>query len=413
MAFLASRTIAGIEGRHESLARSLGRTCAGLILVLLLHASLLAVLPVSPTAAEPAWFWFAASAGLVCLTHGLWHVRLAHMRRTGKLMPNIVIVGATLNAARLIERAAETGEVAVLGVFDDRVGRVPTDIGGVAVLGDTEALLAHRILPYVDRIVVAVPSRAQERVRELLKRLQYLPNEVSLFLDVDGEVEPSAVIARLGQMPLARLSGHRVDEPRMFAKRVQDLVLGCFAVMLALPVMLALALAIRLDSPGPVLFRQRRHGFNNEPIVVWKFRSMRHDMEDARAVRQVAANDVRVTRVGRFMRRTSLDELPQFFNVLRGEISLVGPRPHAIGMKTGNTESARLVAEYAHRHRIKPGITSWAAIHGSRGPVHSTDDVRRRVALDIEYIERQSFWLDIYIMLKTLPCMLGDRHAVR
>jgi lipopolysaccharide/colanic/teichoic acid biosynthesis glycosyltransferase len=139
-----------------------------------------------------------------------------------------------------------------------------------------------------------------------------------------------------------------------------------------------------------VFFRQRRHGFNNEEIVVWKFRSMRADAADAKAERQVSANDDRVTRTGRFLRSTSLDELPQLINVVRGEMSLVGPRPHAIGMKTGEVESARLVAEYAHRHRIKPGMTGWAAINGSRGPL-----------------------LDLRIMAMTVPSLLGDRHAVR
>jgi lipopolysaccharide/colanic/teichoic acid biosynthesis glycosyltransferase len=170
---------------------------------------------------------------------------------------------------------------------------------------------------------------------------------------------------------------------------------------------------VKLDSPGSALFRQRRHGFNNEEIVVWKFRSMRVETADAHAVRQVSAEDDRVTRIGRFIRRTSLDELPQILNVLKGEMSLVGPRPHAVGMKTGDVESARLVAEYAHRHRMKPGVTGWAAINGSRGPVDTPEAVRRRVMLDVDYIERQSFWLDLYIMAMTLPCLLGDRHAIR
>src|SRR3712207_1054393 len=177
--------------------------------------------------------------------------------------------------------------------------------------------------------------------------------------------------------------------------------------------MLVVALAVKLDSPGPVLFRQRRHGFNNEEITVYKFRSMRHDAADPTARRQVVDGDERVTRVGRLIRRTSLDELPQLFNVLKGEMSIVGPRPHPVGMLTGETETARLVAEYAHRHRLKPGVTGWAQINGSRGPVHTPEDVRRRVQLDIEYIERQSLWLDLYIVIMTLPRLLGDRHAVR
>jgi lipopolysaccharide/colanic/teichoic acid biosynthesis glycosyltransferase len=221
------------------------------------------------------------------------------------------------------------------------------------------------------------------------------------------------VLSRLAASPLAQVSGRPIDESRLFAKRIQDLVLGGLALIVALPIMALVALAVRLDSPGPVLFRQRRHGFNNEEIVVWKFRSMRHDLADATAAQQVYAGDVRVTRVGHFIRKTSLDELPQLFNVLVGEMSLVGPRPHAIGMKSGEKESAGLVGEYAHRHRMKPGVTGWAAINGSRGPVDTAEDVRRRVALDVEYIERQSFWLDLYILLMTVPCLMGDRQAVR
>jgi lipopolysaccharide/colanic/teichoic acid biosynthesis glycosyltransferase len=177
--------------------------------------------------------------------------------------------------------------------------------------------------------------------------------------------------------------------------------------------MAIVAVAIRLDSPGPVFFRQRRHGLMNEEIVVWKFRSMRVEASDATAARQVTADDDRVTRVGRFIRRTSLDELPQIFNIISGEMSVVGPRPHAIGMLSGGAEATKLVETYAHRHRIKPGLTGWAAVNGSRGPVDTAEDVRRRVALDLEYVERRSFWLDIAIILKTAPALLGDSEAVR
>ena len=144
-----------------------------------------------------------------------------------------------------------------------------------------------------------------------------------------------------------------------------------------------------------------------------KFRTMRQEATDAHAETQVTAGDPRVTRVGRILRKTSLDELPQLLNVLRDEMSLVGPRPHAVGMKTGELESAQLVAEYAHRHRMKPGMTGWAAINGSRGPLHLPSEVRRRVALDVDYIDRQSFWLDLKIMALTIPSFFGDHTAVR
>jgi exopolysaccharide biosynthesis polyprenyl glycosylphosphotransferase len=261
--------------------------------------------------------------------------------------------------------------------------------------------------------VITVTSTAQARVRGLVERLRVLPNEITLFVDLGGEAGPNAVLERLADIPLAQISGARIDDRRALIKRAQDLVIGSLALVLAAPIMAGVALAIRLDSPGPVLFRQRRQGFNNEEIVVWKFRSMRHDLRDERSERQVFTGDPRVTRVGGFIRKTSLDELPQIINVLAGEMSLVGPRPHSPTMKTGEVESARLVAEYAHRHRMKPGMTGWAAIKGSRGPVDTPERVKRRVALDIEYIERQSFWLDMFIMAMTLPCLLGDRRAAR
>jgi Undecaprenyl-phosphate glucose phosphotransferase len=363
-------------------------------------------------ASVPSRIWLAMLFAAPYLAHAGWWAMVARWRGQGRLTPNIVVVGATRNAERLITSLIDTREAHVLGVFDDRLDRVPENLCGVPVLGATDALLGHRITPFVDRIVLTVPAAAQGRVRQIIERLRVLPNEISLYLDFDSEAADAA-IDRLASAPLAQMSGVRRDGRRAFWKRAQDLAFSALGLLAAAPAMAAIAVAIRLDSPGPVFFRQRRHGFNNEEITVWKFRSMRVEAADATAERQVSAGDDRVTRVGRFIRATSLDELPQIFNVLMGEMSLVGPRPHAIGMKTGEVESARLVAEYAHRHRLKPGMTGWAAIHGSRGPVDTPEAVRRRVALDVEYIERQSFWLDLYIMAVTVPCLLGDRDAVR
>lgn len=358
-------------------------------------------------ALKVAGFLFVLHAALH-LAHLQWWTLVRRWREDGKLTPNVLLVGATRHAETLIARAMADRDMNVLGVFDDRLARAPRDVAGVPVLGDTAALLNHRLTPYVDRVIVAVDPSAKARVRELVDRLRALPNEVSLVVDLDADA-----LVRAGDTPLARVSGGADDERRAFSKRAQDLAIGSLALIVTAPIMLLVALAVRLDSPGPVFFRQRRHGFNNEEILVWKFRSMRADAADPRAERQVRPGDERVTRVGRLIRRTSLDELPQLFNVLKGEMSLVGPRPHAIGMKTEGDESARLVAEYAWRHRIKPGMTGWAAINGSRGPLNTAEDVRRRVALDLEYVERQSLWLDLKIMALTVPCLLGDRLSVR
>lgn len=360
--------------------------------------------------AEAAQVWSLAGAGVLLLLHALWTGMVLRWSRGGVLRPNVVVVGATRYAEALIRSAMERRDINVLGVFDDRLARAPDSLVGVPVLGDAEALIAHRITPYVDHIVLAIDPQAGARARELTRKLETLPNPVTVLVDDSGR---DAALDRLARAPLSSLTQAGSDARRAFAKRMLDLTLGALALLLVAPVMALIALAIRLDSPGPVFFRQRRHGFNQEEIVVWKFRSMRREAADATASRQVTAGDDRVTRVGRFIRATSLDELPQIFNVLSGEMSLVGPRPHAIGMKTGDTESARLVADYAHRHRIKPGMTGWAAIQGSRGPLHSEADVRRRVQLDIDYVERHSVWLDLWILLVTVPVLLGDRAAVR
>ena len=367
--------------------------------------------PDASWAAQLIW----ASLVLVTLNalHLGWSDLVSRWRATGALTPNIVLVGATRRAEALIREALQRRDLNVLGIFDDRLARAPEAVAGVPVLGTADDLLAHRMTPYVDRIVLAIDPRAEARVRDLTARLRALPNEVTLLVEPDGPVETASALDRLSAAPLADVQGPRDPDRRAFNKRLQDLVLGLIALVLLAPLIALIALAVRLDSPGPILFRQRRHGFNQEEIVVWKFRSMRHETADATASRQVTHDDERVTRIGRFIRATSLDELPQLINVIRGEMSLVGPRPHAIGMKTGHVESARLVAEYAHRHRIKPGMTGWAAVNGSRGPLHTAHDVRRRVQLDIDYVERQSLWMDLWIMAVTVPVLLGDRAAVR
>ncbi|MDB5421942.1 MAG: Undecaprenyl-phosphate glucose phosphotransferase, partial [Brevundimonas sp.] len=310
--------------------------------------------------------WTAATATALVGLHLLWWTTLARWRANGVFTPNVVVVGATRHAERLIKDALKRRDINVLGVFDDRLARSPDSVQGVPVLGRADALLTHRMTPYVDRIVLAIDPHAQARVRELSSRLSTLPNEVMLLVDPQGDEECYAALEKLSRTPLASLDGPTDPDRRAFNKRLQDIVVGALALVLLSPVIALTALAVRLDSPGPIFFRQRRHGFNQEEIVVWKFRSMRQETADATASRQVTADDDRVTKVGKILRSPRLDELPQLLNVLKGEMSLVGPRPHAIGMKTGDVESARLVAEYAHRHRIKPGMTGWAAIHGSR-----------------------------------------------
>ena len=352
----------------------------------------------SPVARSSLEHWTLAVTAALLATRTLGWSLMARWRRQGRLTPNVIVVGATKGAEGLIRKALLTRDLAILGIFDDRAARGPRDIEGVPVLGTTSALLTHPMLPTIDRIIVTVPPSAEGRVRDLMQRLRVLPNAVTLLMD--------ETVSGLS------VDGRNADDSAA-AKRGQDLVIAGLGLIVAAPLMALIALAIRLDSQGPVFFRQKRHGFNNETITVWKFRSMRVEAADTKAERQVQVGDDRVTRVGRIIRKLSLDELPQLFNVIAGEMSLVGPRPHAIGMKTQGEDSARIVAEYAWRHRMKPGLTGWAQVNGSVGAVDTPEAVRRRVALDIDYIGRQSFWLDLWIIAITIPALVSARGVVR
>lgn len=400
-------------GRTDRLATHLLKTVLATVAALTATAFLYVAFTDGRRPLEVAAVWaLLCGVGLVTL-HVTWWTFVHRWRRGGWLTPNVVIVGATAHAEELISAVIERRDMHVLGIFDDRHERSPSRLLGVPVLGNTDALLQHRVTSFVDLIVIAVDPTATGRIREIASRLSVLPNPIALLFDDLDPTSRSAALAELANGPLAPLRPSVDLHRRAFAKRLQDILIGVPALIIFAPVMIAVAVAVRLDSRGPILFRQRRHGFNNEEIVVFKFRTMRHEVADARAERQVSKDDDRVTRIGRFLRKSSLDELPQLFNVVRGEMSLVGPRPHAIGMRSGEVESSLLVAEYAHRHRIKPGMTGWAAVNGSRGALVDAADVSRRVKLDIEYIDRQSFWLDLRIVALTVPRMLGDRTSIR
>ncbi|MEM7459594.1 MAG: exopolysaccharide biosynthesis polyprenyl glycosylphosphotransferase [Pseudomonadota bacterium] len=334
--------------------------------------------------------------------------------RAGWVSENVVIVGATPNARRLIERNANTRELNIVGIFDDRLSRAPKRLNGAPLLGQLDDLFAWERLPEIDRIVVTVTSDARDRVRDMVERLRVLPQRVVILLDLDGFDPETESLAEIAHSPAAYVSGQPHDARRALSKRLFDLVIATSLLVLLSPFLLTLAIAIKLESRGPAIFRQKRHGFNNQIINVWKFRSMRDDPEAAeRMTHQTIADDPRITRIGRFIRQTSLDELPQLINVIRGEMSIVGPRPHAVGMTTEEQEVQNIVGDYAHRHRAKPGITGWAQINGSRGPVHTKALVRERVRLDMEYVNRSALWFDLYIILMTLPRLLGDAKTVR
>ncbi len=351
------------------------------------------------------------SAVVLAGVHAAFAVWIRAAHKAGVFSENIVIVGATEAAQRLAQRAAERGDARVVAIVDDRLARSPHTHAGIPVSGDINDLLKWESLPHVDRIVITVTQKAESRVRALIERLRIVPNRVDLLLDYETQTVRGKRVDRLTGAAMACVSGRPHNAGRALAKRIQDLVLGSLLFIAFAPVMAALFVAVKLDSRGPALYRQRRHGFNNRIITVLKFRTMRYD--PCAPLKQVQKDDPRVTRIGRWLRKTSLDELPQLWNVLKGEMSLVGPRPHAVGMRAADRDLTHIVAEYAHRHRVKPGITGWAQVNGSRGPIETPASVRERVKLDLDYVAQASLAFDLFILARTLPALFGDSKVTR
>jgi exopolysaccharide biosynthesis polyprenyl glycosylphosphotransferase len=256
-------------------------------------------------------------------------------------------------------------------------------------------------------VVIALPWSSEGRINALVDQLSVLPVEVRLAPDL-----MATQLGRGGEPVVpSLLCAPPISGVWALVKGVSDYLLAGSALVVAAVPMLMVALAVKLDSPGPVLFRQRRTGFNDQPFDVFKFRTMYADATDHEAARQVLAGDPRVTPIGAILRRTSLDELPQLFNVLRGEMSFVGPRPHAPGTRAGNRRFDEVVANYAARHRVKPGLTGLAQVRGFRGPTPSEEQILLRVESDLEYIARWSLWLDFVIILRTLLVVVRMRNA--
>jgi Undecaprenyl-phosphate glucose phosphotransferase len=259
----------------------------------------------------------------------------------------------------------------------------------------------------IDEIFVAADLADAVSLREIGNRLRVLPQSVTLLpvgslreLMKHNRVDLGSTVAV--EMQRAALSQFELAQ-----KRTVDVVCAFAGLTLLAPLLVATAVAVHLESPGPVLFRQTRHGFNGRPFKIFKFRTMRV-LEDGAVIRQATAQDPRVTRVGRFLRRFSIDELPQLLNVLSGEMSLVGPRPHA---SAHDKHFSEILEQYAFRHHVKAGLTGWAQVNGARGETDTVEKMQRRVDLDIWYVNHWSIWLDFQIMFQTLRIVVSGENA--
>ena len=331
----------------------------------------------------------------------------------GRLLRRAVVIGGGGEGEALLRRLEqEDSDIRICGVFDDRAeGRVGDSIAGYPKLGSVAEIAEFVRSTRIDLVLVALPQRAEQRLIEVARRVMELPVDIRLStLAAKLRLSPRAY-SYIGAIPFLDIADRPIANWSVVRKFLFDEIIATFALAALSPVMLLTALAIKLDSKGPILFKQKRYGFNNELIEVYKFRSMYSNLSDANAVKLVTKGDPRVTRVGQFIRKTSIDELPQLFNVLTGTLSLVGPRPHALQAKAAEKLYQDAVDGYFARHRVKPGLTGWAQINGWRGETDTEEKIRKRVECDLYYIDHWSVALDLYILLKTPFALLSSENA--
>jgi Undecaprenyl-phosphate glucose phosphotransferase len=369
---------------------------------------------------EISRLWLTAFffGGLAALVIGRVFLRslVRSWARQGRLDRRTIIVGADQNGEQLVRalKIQDDSDIKVLGVFDDRNDdRAMDTCAGSPKLGKVDDIVELARRTRIDLVLFALPISAETRILEMLKKLWVLPVDIRLSAHTNKLRFRPRSYSYLGEVPTLDVFEAPITDWDLVMKWLFDHVVGFVILVLALPVMGLVALAVRLDSPGPVLFRQKRFGFNNERIDVFKFRSMYHHQADPTASKVVTKNDPLVTRVGRFIRKTSLDELPQLFNVVfKSNLSLVGPRPHAVQGKLQSRLFDEAVDGYFARHRVKPGISGWAQINGWRGEVDTDEKIQKRVEFDLYYIENWSVLFDLYILLKTpLALMTKSENA--
>lgn len=301
---------------------------------------------------------------------------------------------AGINLLRSFEEEPWLGFV-VKGVYDDQS---TDDISNIVYAGTLSDLISEAKAGKLDRIYIAMRMGDEEKLKNLVRELTNTTCSVMLIPDIFTFNILQSRTEEVNGVPVVPLFDTPLNGINMVFKRLEDIIVSFVILVLISPVLFIIACTVKLSSPGPVLFRQIRYGMDGKPIKVWKFRSMTV-MENDSVVTQATKNDVRVTKVGRFLRRTSLDELPQFFNVLQGEMSIVGPRPHAVAH---NEQYRHLIEGYMLRHKVKPGITGLAQVNGWRGETDTLEKMQKRVEFDLEYIREWSVWLDLKIICLTV-----------
>ncbi len=342
--------------------------------------------------------------------------RTAHsLTRTGRpLNLRVALIGPRSQTDAFLDynRSAKIG-LSVVGIFDpeNRAGALddmaPPPVDPDITRGSLDDLQTFALQERIDQIVVAMPWNQPHEIEALVDEIGSIPVPISLSPDPSASRFAGYPIQVLGGIPYFDIRPRRIDGLQGGLKIAMDRAASLVLLILLMPFLVLIGLAVKLDSRGPVLFRQRRNGFNNDVFQILKFRTMT-TVDDGEVIRQAKKDDQRITRVGRFLRRTSLDELPQLINVLKGDMSLVGPRPHALAH---NREYVKVISRYARRHNVKPGITGWAQVNGYRGETNTFEKLDGRLAHDLWYIEHWSLWLDIKILFMTVGKIFGQKNA--
>lgn len=354
--------------------------------------------------------WFAVVPILILLGHSWARSWLRKFYAAEKNTRSVVIVGMSNIGLRLARRVAEDvhSGMSVKGFFDDRAAvRLGNGVHGSPALGRLGDLAAYVQEHKIDQIYIALPMVQEARITKLLDDLRDTTVSIYFIPDIFLFDLIQARISDVNGVPVVSVCETPFCGVRGLLKRLSDMVIASLILVLIAPLLLLIALGVKLSSPGPVLFKQRRYGLDGEEIVVYKFRSM-SVCEDGDSIVQASRGDERITGFGAFLRRTSLDELPQFINVLQGRMSVVGPRPHAVAH---NETYRKLIKGYMVRHKVRPGITGWAQVNGLRGETDTLEKMQARIDHDLDYLRHWSMALDVKIILKTIVLVFLDRRA--
>jgi putative colanic acid biosysnthesis UDP-glucose lipid carrier transferase len=358
---------------------------------------------------EIVLWWAVATPVLLWLTYFSGRALLRKLAAQPENRRTAVVVGAGALGVKVASAFRARGDIGLsfLGYFDDRADQRVDPEAIMLRLGSLRQVAAYVREHGVHEVYITLPLGSQPRIVELLEQVQGTTASVFFVPDVFGISIIQGRLQDMNGVPVVGLCETPFTGTNRLVKRIEDLVLASIILVLISPLLLAIAIGVKLSSPGPAIFRQRRNGLDGTEIVVWKFRSMR-TQDNGSVVPQATKDDPRVTPFGAFIRRTSLDELPQFFNVLQGHMSIVGPRPHAVAH---NEQYRQLIKAYMVRHKVKPGITGWAQIHGHRGETDTIEKMQARVEYDLEYLRNWTLGLDLQIIARTVKLVFFDRHA--